>query len=114
MTEMYSVLFAHPLVEAITTWDFNDGCWLKAPSGFVREDNSEKPAYEALKKLILGAWETHDTLTADKEGYITLKGFRGEYTIACGSGKADFSLKNEEDPASCGSTKCIRLMPEER
>ena len=29
--EMYSILFAHPQVEAITTWDFNDGCWLKAP-----------------------------------------------------------------------------------
>ena len=25
ISEMYSVLFAHPLVEAITTWDFNDG-----------------------------------------------------------------------------------------
>ena len=41
ITEMYSILFAHPMVDAITTWDFNDGCWLKAPSGFVREDNSE-------------------------------------------------------------------------
>ena len=26
ITEMYTALFAHPLVEAITTWDFNDGC----------------------------------------------------------------------------------------
>ena len=54
IAEMYSVLFAHPLVQAITTWDFNDGCWLRAPSGLVREDNSPKPAYEALKRLIHG------------------------------------------------------------
>ena len=82
IAEMYSVLFAHPLVEAITTWDFNDGCWLKAPSGFVREDNSEKPAYHALQKLIHGDWETHETLTTDGEGYLSFMGFKGEYLIA--------------------------------
>ena len=26
--EMYRILFAHPLVEAITTWDYRDGAWL--------------------------------------------------------------------------------------
>ncbi len=25
LTEMLSILFAHPLVEAFTTWDFSDG-----------------------------------------------------------------------------------------
>ena len=95
ITEMYSVLFSHPLVEAITTWDFNDGCWLKAPSGFVHEDNSEKPSYYALKQLIHGDWETHETLTADAEGWVTFTGFKGAYRLVSGGRKADIELHDE-------------------
>ena len=92
ITEMYSILFAHPLVEAITTWDFNDGCWLKAPSGFVREDNSEKPSYHALKKLIHETWETHETVTTDAEGCLSFTGFKGGYTLQSAAGTASFEL----------------------
>ena len=91
---MYSVLFAHPLVEAITTWDFNDGCWLKAPSGFVREDNSEKPSYFALNRLIHEAWETHETITTDAEGCLSFTGFKGSYTLQSTEGTASFALDN--------------------
>ena len=97
ISEMYTVLFSHPLVEAITTWDFNDGCWLKAPSGFVHEDNSLKPSYLALQQLIHGEWETHETLTADAEGFIEFTGFKGGYTVSTGDGSAPFTL--EEDTA---------------
>ena len=95
IAEMYSVLFAHPLVEAITTWDFNDGCWLKAPSGFVREDNSEKPSYAALRDLIHGAWETHITLKTNEDGWIDLEGFKGNYALKTSRGNASFSLKDD-------------------
>ena len=94
IAEMYSVLFAHPLVEAITTWDFNDGCWLKAPSGFVREDNSEKPSYYALQKLIHGDWETHQTLTTDENGYLNFTGFKGGYTLKADGKTAKLDLKD--------------------
>ena len=95
ITQMYSVLFAHPLVEAITTWDFNDGCWLKAPSGFVREDNSKKPSYDALYHLIHGTWETHETLVTDQEGNLSFTGFKGEYAISSRAGCAVLSLDGE-------------------
>jgi len=97
ISEMYSVLFAHPLVEAITTWDFNDGCWLKAPSGFVREDNSEKPSFHALKKLIHGDWETHETLLTDDEGYLTFTGFKGDYSLQSDTHSAGFTLTGSLD-----------------
>ena len=84
ITEMYSVLFAHPLVEAVTTWDFNDGCWLKAPSGFVYMYNREKPSYFALQKLIHGEWETHEVLNTDENGYIAFTGFKGNYAVSDG------------------------------
>ena len=78
---MYTALFSHPQVEAITSWDFTDECWLNAPAGLLRRDNSEKPAYHALKSLIHGAWETHEQLVTDAEGYATLTGFKGGYTL---------------------------------
>ena len=97
IAEMYSVLFAHPLVEAITTWDFNDGCWLKAPSGFVHEDNTEKPSYYALKKLIHGDWETHETLVTDDEGCLSFTGFKGGYTLSSAAGTAQITLNDNMD-----------------
>ncbi len=97
MAEMYSVLFANPLVEAITTWDFNDGCWLKAPSGLVREDNSEKPCYHALMGLIHGKWETHLKLVTDRDGYLSFTGFKGGYSLACDGGQAGLDLNEDMD-----------------
>ena len=95
--EMYTILFSHPLVEAITTWDFNDGCWLKAPSGFVHEDNREKPSYYALQKLIHGEWETHETLVSDDNGIITLTGFKGGYTLRTAAGSAEITLDGDTE-----------------
>ena len=93
--EMYTVLFEHPLIEAITTWDFNDGCWLKAPSGLVRIDGTEKPAYHVLRKLIHEDWETHEKLVTDENGCITVNGFKGCYQISDGRWKGTFSLDDD-------------------
>ncbi|MBR4760229.1 MAG: endo-1,4-beta-xylanase, partial [Lachnospiraceae bacterium] len=97
VTEMYTELFAHPLVEAITTWDFNDGCWLGAPSGFVKEDNTKKPVFDALKNLIHGEWENHETLTTDENGCVEITGFFGDYQLSSEDGKAQFSLKKDSE-----------------
>ena len=97
MTEMYSVLFAHPLVEAITTWDFIDGGWLKSPAGFIRQDGSEKPSYFALNKLIHGDWETHETLTTDSEGNLAFSGFKGGYILKTETSEAEFTLINDNN-----------------
>ena len=97
ISEMYSVLFAHPLVEAITTWDFNDGCWLKAPSGFVHLDNSEKPSWYALRELIHGAWETHESLVTDENGFLSFSGFKGDYTVQADAGSAAFTLSADTE-----------------
>lgn len=79
--EMYRILFEHPLVEAITGWDFADGAWLGAPSGLIRKDNSLKPAYHELKRLIHDEWNTEEILRTDADGKIDLEGFKGEYAL---------------------------------
>ncbi len=98
MEEMYRILFAHPLVEAVTNWDFRDGAWLKAPSGIVRIDGSAKPAYYMLKDLIHGEWSTDLTIESDENGFVKFEGFKGEYEIECSglTKKASF-LNNDEE-----------------
>ena len=95
IAEMYTTLFAHPLVEAITTWDFNDGCWLGAPSGFVRQDNSEKPSYHKLYSLIHGEWETHTEACTDDNGWLCFSGFKGGYRLSCEGRQAEMNLNQD-------------------
>ncbi|MCR4584526.1 MAG: 1,4-beta-xylanase, partial [Lachnospiraceae bacterium] len=95
--QMYRRLFAHPLVEAITTWDFKDGAWLKAPSGFLRLDLTEKPSYTMLKKLVGEEWHTDLSLTTDAEGFVLVDAFKGDYKITSDKGSANISLTDDKE-----------------
>ncbi|MDF2904731.1 MAG: glycoside hydrolase family 10 [Herbinix sp.] len=95
VTQMYRTLFAHPLVESVTTWSIVDGKWLHAPAGFLREDNSCKPAYDELHKLIKQEWWTTKTLVTDEEGWVSFEGVMGDYELICGKEKAAFILGNK-------------------
>jgi hypothetical protein len=95
--EMYQVLFGHPLVEAVTGWDFADGAWLHAPSGVIREDNSIKPAYLELWRLIHEEWTSSGVLHTDANGMAQLTGYRGEYVLSTAGEQAEFTLKKDAD-----------------
>ncbi|SDB25027.1 endo-1,4-beta-xylanase [Butyrivibrio sp. INlla16] len=95
--EMYRTLFEHPLVEAITTWDYRDGAWLKAPSGYIRLDNSKKPSFEMLKKLVKQEWWTDTAVTTDENGCAAVEAFKGNYTISCGEDSVDARLVDDEE-----------------
>ena len=97
MEEMYSFLFAHPLVEAITGWDFTDGAWLGAPSGVLRTDNSEKPSYRMLRDLIHREWHTSKRVRTDENGLALLNGFRGTYTLTGEKTCGTFHLGRERE-----------------
>jgi GH35 family endo-1,4-beta-xylanase len=100
IVELYSHLFAHPLVEAITTWCIVDGNWLKAPAGLLREDNSSKPAYDALKKLIKEDWWTKENLVSDASGIINVTGFKGDYEITADQYKGQFVINGKDEHES--------------
>lgn len=87
--EMYRTLFEHPLVEAITTWDYRDGAWLKAPSGYIRLDNSKKPSYEMLKNLVKKEWWTDISVRTDENGCAVVEAFKGDYCISRGGARAE-------------------------
>ncbi len=95
---MVDTLFAHPLVEAFTNWDFTDGAWLGAPAGLLRKDGSRKPSFEALKQRVRGDWHTKLELMTDENGACRVEGFRGQYALACDGKKASFTLGKNGQP----------------
>ena len=79
---LYTMLFSHPAVEAITWWDFSDlHSWKRAPAGFIRKDMSPKPAYNELMKLVKGKWWTETELESDAHGKAAFRGFLGDYDL---------------------------------
>jgi GH35 family endo-1,4-beta-xylanase len=97
ITEMYEILFSHPQVEAITTWSGSDNAWLHAPAGLLRTDNSEKPAYKALRAKIENEWSTKTEQRSDGNGNVKLEGFKGAYEIFCAGKTAGFELDDKND-----------------
>lgn len=89
----YKTLLAQPLVEGITWWDISDGHWLNAPAGLLRRDETPKPAYEALLKLVKGEWWlAPTTFTTDADGQLTFTGFLGEYELSVGQQTVRFTI----------------------
>jgi hypothetical protein len=86
VTRFYRMLFSNPHVQAITWWDLQDGQWLKAPSGLVRENEERKPGYGALFQLIRKDWWTDTTATTGADGATRFRGFNGTYEIDVDSG----------------------------
>ena len=96
--EMYRILFAHPLVEAVTGWDFADGMWLGAPSGIITADNRVKPAYRAIERLKYREWHTACDVHTDGEGVATVSGFKGSYSLSGDGRRGAFHLAAGADP----------------
>ncbi len=100
VVRFYTVLFSHPAVEAITWWDFVDGCWQNAPSGFLRRDFTPKPAYHELLKLVKGKWWTKTVGRTDAQGRVRLRGFLGDYlarfTVAGRACERRFEIRKGE------------------
>lgn len=90
----YRTLVEHPAVAAITYWGFDDAtAWLNAPSGLVRPDGSEKPAYRALRDLVRGEWWLPPTvLRTDAEGRVPLRAFAGDFAVTSGDLRGEVSL----------------------
>ncbi len=95
---MADTLFAHPQVEAFTSWNFTDEAWLGAPAGLIRKDGSRKPGYDALYQRIRKDWSTRVSAMTDENGQITLEGFRGQYALRCNGRQAAFTL-GKQTPA---------------
>lgn len=81
-TKFYTMLFAHPAVQALTWWDFADeGAWQGAAAGWLRKDMSPKPLYERLLKLIKGDWWTREEARTNQAGELAMRAFYGTHHL---------------------------------
>lgn len=82
VARLYTLLFGHPAVQALTWWDFSDdGAWQRAAAGLVRKDMSPKPVYERLQALIKGEWWTRFQGKTDAEGVCAVDPFFGRHRV---------------------------------
>lgn len=98
VVQLYKTLFSHPLVESVTTWSIVDGKWLGAPAGLLREDNSSKPSYDELLKLVKKEWWTTKELVTAADGSITWEGYLGEYEVILKDKKSIITVEKENQP----------------
>jgi hypothetical protein len=80
--QIYTLLFSHPAVRAISWWDFSDyHGWKNAPCGMLRDDMSPKPVYNRLLALIHKKWRTNTEGKVDQAGVYATRVFYGDYLI---------------------------------
>ena len=79
--DLYTVLFSHPAVEALSWFDFADGYWLNAPSGLVSKTLDKKPVYNTLHNLIKKEWFSNEDEVTGSEGWCRSRLFTGNYDI---------------------------------
>jgi endo-1,4-beta-xylanase len=107
---LYTLLYSHPAVEAITWWDFSDHqAWQGAPAGLLRADMSPKPLYERLQQLIWGEWATHAQGIIGQDETFVARCAAGEHQVEVITPSGDklsgtFSLAKGENPAK---TVCV-------
>ncbi len=95
--KLYRLLFSHPAMEAITWWDFPDGCWQGAPAGLVRADLTPKPIYHRLVEMVKGEWWTQSKGHTNGDGEYRFRGFCGEYSAEVRDSQRSFALSRGEN-----------------
>jgi hypothetical protein len=79
---LYTLLFSHPAVDAVTWWDFSDHeAWQGAPAGLLREDMSPKPLAKWLHKAFADRWSTDTEIKTNEAGEARFRGFFGTYKV---------------------------------
>lgn len=106
----YSVWFSHPAVDTVVYWNTVDGYTYDSGEGWnenhcrgglFHHDLTPKKAALMLKKLFNEIWHTEMELVTDENGYITFRGFYGEYDVEIENDgamlNAEFNIVKNQD-----------------
>lgn len=90
--KLYTLLFSHPSVEAVTFWDFSDMfSWQGAPAGLIRKDLTPKPLYNWLMDAFHKHWTTDTDVRTDDNGHAKVRAFFGDYEARAKIGSRELS-----------------------
>ena len=86
---IYTCFFSHPMMETVVYWNLPDGYAYNAAGrlwnenqcrgGLFHHDMTPKKAAERLYELFNKRWHTDLELVTDEDGYVTFRGFYGDY-----------------------------------
>lgn len=82
LEDIYTLYFSHPAVEGILLWGFWDGKMFdQSASLFTGANLTANAAGRTYQTLFKQTWRTHETRTIANHSPISLRGFKGDYTI---------------------------------
>ncbi len=84
--------FSHPAVTGVFTWGFWGGHHSRPEAAFLREDWSERPEGNVWRERVRASWWTDAEAATDAVGEAVLRGFLGDYEVACGGSAREASL----------------------
>lgn len=74
--------FGHPSVVSVNWWGLSDRqIWLPG-GGLIDEEYRPKPVYNTVDSLINIEWKTKASVSSDKNGAVTFRGFYGNYDVS--------------------------------
>ena len=97
------MLFSHPAIDSIVYWNTVEGhCYDAGPEALWNEnrcrgtlfhsDLTPKLAAKMLYHLIHEEWHTEYEATTDENGYLTVRGFYGDYELIADDIKQEFGI----------------------
>ena len=87
--------FSHEAVDGIVTWGFWEGAHWKPKAALFDNDWNPTAIGKHWIELTKKRWWTDETLTTDDEGKLSLRGFKGTYSIECNGVAEVVTLGNE-------------------
>jgi GH35 family endo-1,4-beta-xylanase len=81
LSDVMTLCFSHPAVEAVVMWGFWEGRHWKPNAALWRRDWSIKPAGQRWLDLVFDRWWTETEGTTDASGRVRIRGYLGDYEI---------------------------------
>ena len=81
INEFLTIYFSHPNVDGIWHWTLIDKPDGSSPWALFRYDGTPFPCGEEWMRTMDEDFNTNATLTTDVNGIVTVRGFKGDYTI---------------------------------
>ena len=99
---IYTCFFSHPMMETAVYWNLPDGCAYNAAGrvwnenqcrgGLFHNDMTPKKAADRLYEMFNKRWHTDLELVTDADGYVSFRGFFGDYQATLDGEITEFGI----------------------